>query len=253
MIEREFFEWLLFLLFMISPIIAIILFCMPAPYGRHFRQGWEPVLNFKIGWVIMESAAIISFAIAFFYGERSSQLVPLIFFMLWQIHYVDRTFFYPLRQPAVKKKMTISILISGVLFNLTNGFLNGSYLSTFGPAYSLAWIWDIRFIVGVILFASGFLINRYSDALLLRLRKPGETDYKIPKGMLFDYISCPNYFGEVVQWFGWAIATWSLPGLAFALFTVCNLVPRAYWHHRWYRSHFSSYPQNRKVIIPFIF
>jgi len=62
-------------------------------------------------------------------------------------------------------------------------------------------------------------------------------------------ISCPNYFGEIIEWFGWAIATWSLAGLAFAIFTFSNLVPRALAHHRWYLSKFPNYPKKRRAII----
>jgi 3-oxo-5-alpha-steroid 4-dehydrogenase 1 len=41
------------------------------------------------------------------------------------------------------------------------------------------------------------------------LRKPGETGYKIPTGGLFDYITGANFFGEIVEWTGFAIASCS--------------------------------------------
>ncbi len=52
----------------------------------------------------------------------------------------------------------------------------------------------------------GYAINHHADSVLLSLRKPGETGYKIPYGGLYKYISCPNYFGEMVEWFGFALA-----------------------------------------------
>jgi hypothetical protein len=63
-------------------------------------------------------------------------------------------------------------------------------------------------------------------------------------------VSCPNYLGEIVQWFGWALLGWSLPGLAFALFTLANLAPRAYAHHRWYLATFPDYPRDRAALLP---
>ena len=51
--------------------------------------------------------------------------------------------------------------------------------------------------------------------ILRNLRAPGETGYKIPVGGLFRWVSSPNYFGELLEWTGWAIATWSIPGVAF--------------------------------------
>lgn len=45
-------------------------------------------------------------------------------------------------------------------------------------------------------------------------------------------MSGANYLGEIVEWFGYAVATWSLPALAFAVFSLCFIGPRAYYHHR---------------------
>jgi hypothetical protein len=42
-------------------------------------------------------------------------------------------------------------------------------------------------------------------------------------------------------------------GLAFALFTACNLVPRALANHRWYQRRFPEYPPERKIILPFVY
>ncbi|HSJ85911.1 MAG TPA: hypothetical protein VK909_01800 [Anaerolineales bacterium] len=60
---------------------------------------------------------------------------------------------------------------------------------------------------------------------------------------------CPNYFSEIMEWFGWALVTWSLPDLAFALWTFANLAPCAHAHHKWYREHFKDYPAERKALL----
>jgi len=41
-----------------------------------------------------------------------------------------------------------------------------------------------------------------------------------------------NFFGEIVEWTGFAVACWSLPATAYAIFTACNIGPRAISHHR---------------------
>jgi hypothetical protein len=69
---------------------------------------------------------------------------------------------------------------------------------------------------------------------------------------LFEWISCPNLFGEIVEWFGFALMCWSLPALSFAIWTAANLIPRALSHHAWYRGHFPDYPQARRAVIPFV-
>ena len=69
---------------------------------------------------------------------------------------------------------------------------------------------------------------------------------------MYRHVSCPNYLGEMLEWTGWAVLTWSLAGTAFAVFTAANLVPRAMAIHRWYRDKFPDYPVERKAVIPFL-
>lgn len=51
-------------------------------------------------------------------------------------------------------------------------------------------------------------------------------------GGMFEWISGANFFGEIIEWCGFAVATWSFPAFAFAFFTICSIGPRAYHHHR---------------------
>ncbi len=69
---------------------------------------------------------------------------------------------------------------------------------------------------------------------------------------MYKYISSPNYFGEIIEWAGWAILTWSSAGFVFFIWTIANLFPRAIAHHKWYQNKFEDYPMNRKAIFPFI-
>ncbi len=107
-------------------------------------------------------------------------------------------------------------------------------------------------IIGASVFVIGWAINQHSDAVLRRLRGPGESGYKIPRGGLYRWVSCPNYLGEMLEWVGWAIAAWSLAGLAFAVFTIANLLPRALANHRWYQDKFADYPPERRAVVPFL-
>ncbi|MCX7912842.1 MAG: 3-oxo-5-alpha-steroid 4-dehydrogenase [Dehalococcoidales bacterium] len=145
--------------------------------------------------------------------------------------------------------MPVVIIGFGFIFNIMNGYLNGRYIFTFASAYTNSWLADPRFITGLAVFIIGFIINRGADRTLRDLRRT-DDGYRIPSGGLYRWISCPNYLGEILTWLGWALATWSLPGLAFAVWTAANLVPRARSHHTWYRKHFPDYPPDRKALLP---
>jgi steroid 5-alpha reductase family enzyme len=153
---------------------------------------------------------------------------------------------------GAKKGFPIALVAMAMVFNIANGYVNGFHLFYSDRAYPVSWLLDPRFLSGVLLFLCGLYVHIRCDHILKTLRKPDETGYKIPRGNMYRYLSAPNYFGEIVQWSGWALATWSLAGLSFTVFTAANLVPRALSHHKWYRETFNSYPADRKAVIPFI-
>lgn len=230
----------------------VALFWTTAPYGRHVRESWGPTLPSRVGWIVMESPTVLLFGAVYFGGEHRFELVPLVLFSFWHLHYVHRTYVFPFRMRAGGKRMSLAVVAMGMLFTSINSYLNARWLSGFG-AYSAAWLADPRFLAGAAVFLVGLAINLHADTVLISLRKPGETGYKIPQGGMYRWISSPNYFGEIVEWLGWALMTWSLPGLAFALYSVANLAPRAISNHRWYREKFpGEYPRERRALIPYV-
>jgi len=227
------------------------LFFISAPYGRHTRKGWGPGLLNWLGWMLMEAVSALGFAVMFVIGDAPRTAATVGFLLMWEAHYLHRAFIYPFTLRGRRKPMPLAIPLLAAAFNLGNAYLNGRYLFHFSDGrYTAEWLRDPRFIIGAILFIAGFAINRWADDTLRQLRQPGETGYKIPRGGLYRYISCPNYFGEILEWTGWAVATWSLPGLTFAVWTFANLAPRAVSHHRWYHEEFEDYPAERKALIP---
>ncbi|XP_004711208.1 3-oxo-5-alpha-steroid 4-dehydrogenase 2 [Echinops telfairi] len=161
-----------------------------------------------------------------------------------------RTFIYSLLTRG--RLYPVEIFFKSLIFCLGNGFLQGHHL-IYCAEYPSNWHTDIRFGLGVFIFILGMVINIHSDYIMRQLRKPGETTYRIPQGGLFTYVSGANYLGEIIEWMGFALATWSLPALAFAVFSFCFLGLRAFHHHRFYLKVFKDYPRSRKALIPFIF
>ncbi|MCB0617631.1 MAG: DUF1295 domain-containing protein, partial [Saprospiraceae bacterium] len=235
-------------------ILAVLLFPIQlkvtAPYGRHTRSSWGLLIDNRLGWVLMEIVSPLLFGGFFLLGSNPKTGPMWIFFALWMLHYLNRSIIFPLRTRTTGKRIPLAIVGSAIFFNVVNGFTNGYYLGSLGEPYPESWLSDPRFLVGLAIFLTGAFINLQSDQILLNLRKPGETGYKIPRGGLFRYLSCPNLFGEIVEWAGFAVMCWNLPALGFAVWTAANLIPRALSHHRWYREQFADYPPERKAVVP---
>ncbi|MBK7409001.1 MAG: DUF1295 domain-containing protein [Saprospirales bacterium] len=237
--------WILFALALIPIQIKIT-----APYGRHTRSNWGLMISNRLGWTLMEVVSLIVFAFFFLRGDAEKTTGSWILFALWVAHYIHRSLIFPLRTHTRGKKIPLFIVFSAVFFNTINGFMNGFYLGELQPPTLFAD--HPRFIVGLVLFLLGAALNLYSDTLLLRLRKPGETGYKIPRNHVFRWVSCPNHLGEIIEWTGFALMAWNLAALSFAVWTAANLIPRALSHHRWYKAQFPDYPKERKAVIPFV-
>lgn len=239
----------------IAIAVHVTMFYIKAPFGRHTSEKWGLSINNKLGWFIMELPSLLIMMYFLVFGSNSLNSYVWILFLLWILHYTNRTLIYPLRIKATPKRIPLVIVCSAIFFNFVNAGLNGYYLSALAPinAYNEHWLLSPNFTIGMLLFLTGMLINWKSDTMLIDLRKPGETGYKIPNGFLFKYISSPNLFGEIVQWLGFAVIAWNIPALGFFIWTYANLVPRAKNHHEWYHKNFKDYPKNRKVIFPFLY
>lgn len=225
------------------------LFRVKAPFGRHTRLGWGPVVDNQLGWIVMEATVLVVLLAVMATASGSLNMPVKIMLGLFTAHYVHRALIFPWFLRTSGKKMPMAIVFSAMGFNVVNGFLLGYYFSYFAD-YPGDWFKDARFWIGSIVFVSGAALNIHTDYALIRLRKPGETGYRIPAGGWFDRVSCPNHLGEILEWIGFAVLTWSLPGLAFAFWTFANLAPRAWAHHHWYKAQFPEYPVHRKALIP---
>ncbi|MGH0034919.1 MAG: DUF1295 domain-containing protein [Myxococcota bacterium] len=249
--SEQAYSWGVVALFAAAPVVFVSLFFLVAPYGRHGSPGWGPTVSARLGWIVMEAPSPLAFLWFFSRGDHGISGWPLLFASLYVLHYGQRTLVFPLLMRSGGKGMPLFTAGLSFAFNALNGSLNGWAVSQLGGggaamgSHPLVWI-------GLGLFAAGMAINLRSDAILRGLRKPGETGYSIPRGGLFRFVSCPNYLGEIVEWTGWALATGTAAGAAFALFTAANLVPRAVAHHRWYRERFADYPAQRRAWLPWV-
>ncbi|XP_014665585.1 PREDICTED: 3-oxo-5-alpha-steroid 4-dehydrogenase 1-like isoform X2 [Priapulus caudatus] len=248
--EIQLLEWMTFIEIIISVILIPTLKAIAPPYGRHGGSKWGPTLPAKLGWFVQELPSF-AFPVWYLYYVNAMPRVNVVLLMMLAIHYFQRTFIYPFFIRGGKPTPIITFA-SAFIFCLYNGYLQGSYHGKYAKYHTYI-LFHPRFPLGILMFFVGMLINIHSDHILRNLRKPGELIYRIPNGGMFEYVSCANFFGEVVEWSGYALICWSLPALAFLLFVLVNLGARSWHHHRSYIAKFEDYPKNRKALIPFIF
>lgn len=301
-IPNKNYEFVLTIAIIVIPLSMLFFSHVPTPYGRFFKEDiWGPTLDEKHAWAIMEATGLIMFLIFYYlYGCNKLSYTPLLFLGLWCFHYINRAIIYPYAIMKQKhKKFPLILVILGFFYLSMFSYLNSKNVSC-NPKYTDEWYKSPTFIIGVIIFFIGFIINVWADIKIRLLKKKSDSkkdddkkeiideetenfenketnfyeegkfnfnkmfdsdvyfsdickkQYYLPEGGLYDLVSSPNYLGEILEWSGWAIATWSLPGLLFALGAVGCIGVRSIHTHKWYKDCFKDYPKNRKALIPFI-
>lgn len=237
-------------------VVFICLFKVDAGYGKFYNKKWGPSINNRLGWVLMESPVFIAMIVLWALSDRKDDVVRLAFLLIFELHYFQRSFIFPLLIRG-NSRMPLSIILMGVTFNTLNALMQGGWIFYVSEPerYTLSWLWSPQFIIGALLFFTGLFVNIQSDTIIRHLRAPGDTAHHLPKGGMFKYVSSANYFGELLEWTGFAILTWSAAGAVFAIWTFANLGPRAVRIHQRYAHEFGDEFDAEKIkcIIPFIF
>ena len=239
-----------------AAIVFVALFFVNAGYGKFYTPKWGPSVDNRLGWVLMEAPVFIAMLLLWWLSERRADPVRLVFLLFFELHYFHRSFIFPLKIRG-RSRMPLSIILMGALFNTLNALMQGGWIFFFSPsdAYPVSWLGSLPFVLGTALFFYGMFINIQSDGIIRNLRQPGDTNHYLPKGGMFRYVTSANYFGEVLEWTGFAILTWSLSGAVFAWWTFANLAPRAARIYDMYQREFPDELDTGKVkrILPYIF
>lgn len=248
------FHNLLLMMIGIAAIVFIALYFVEAGYGKMISSKWGPAINNKVAWIVMECPVFFVMLYIMLQSDRRHEVVPMVLFCLFEWHYFVRSFIFPLLLKG-KSKMPIVIMLMGLVFNTINGYIQGYWIFFCSDLYTIDWLTTPQFIIGAIVFFIGWGINQHSDYVIRHLRAPGDTKHYLPKKGFYRYVTSANYFGEIVEWTGFAIATWSLAGWVFVIWTCANLVPRANSIYKKYSVEFADEfnKMSLKRVFPFIY
>jgi very-long-chain enoyl-CoA reductase len=140
------------------------------------------------------------------------------------------------------------------------------YVYYWGFAAWIAWslrdpAWTLPPLSIAILGTATFLLGETGNAWAhLRLRNlrtaVGQTQRSIPRGGLFERVSCPHYLFEITSWIGFLVVTRVLGAAVFLLLGATIVTSYALARHKAYKKDFDGqegrvlYPVARKAIFP---
>ncbi|GAA6007588.1 uncharacterized protein JCM10292_003935 [Rhodotorula paludigena] len=224
-----------------------------APFGRFGSWGKSLTVNGNWGWFIMEAFSPMTFLYALaippsissmhsFPLFSPSRILSALFDLsparqllaaLYLVHYAHRSVIGTLRNPG-RAPMHIVIPVLSALFNIANGGTIGMWLAGGGETAAqggrgLLEGKSMLFLVGVGMWALGFVGNIYHDEVLYSIKRekqaeraqrqpsqegkksagpPSPSDrYAIPRGGLYRVLSHPSYACEWFEWLGFLLST----------------------------------------------
>lgn len=249
------FTLLIYTMLVLALVVFISLYFVTAGYGQFTSRRWGPALDNRVAWTLMEAPVFFVMLAIWWTSGAGCQLPQLVLLLLFELHYFQRSFVFPWLMTG-RSRMPAAIMLMGITFNVLNGILQGGGLYWFpsaayaeGASYLLRW----NAILGILLFFAGMAINLHSDHVIRHLRQPGDTRHYLPSRGLYCYVTSANYFGELVEWTGFALAAGTLVAWVFPIWTAANLIPRAHAIHKRYRQEFGAAVGSRKRIFPFIY
>lgn len=259
--ERDMFEPSIYysvvgVMLVMAVVVFIALHKFTAGYGMMYNSKWGCSVGNRLGWILMEAPSFVSMLLLWLLSERRGESSLIVMASLFELHYFQRAFIFPLLIRG-RSRMPLSIILMGVVFNVINAYMIGGWLFYVSPStsYPPEWLLSPTFITGTIIFFAGMWVNLQSDNIIRHLRKPGDTRHYIPRGGMYKYVTSANYLGELTEWAGYAILTWSLGGLTFLIWTFANLAPRARSIHQRYEKEFGDEYRElgRKYLIPYVY
>ncbi len=252
------------------PIFLCLLF-IKAYYGKFFNKSEDgnciqkllrkifPVIPSRISWIVQECPCVFItiFFIIYYYENLNYKNILVISPFL--IHYIHRTFIFPFVIHSSKNN-PLEITLMAFTFCFFNAIMINRSIFFLIKDYGDEFL--LNYIFGLAIFLLGIYINIHSDYSMIKQRNANQDEnnkYIIPRGFMYELISCPNYFGELTEWLGFFILSNSFSGLVFFISTFANLFPRAIQYHQWYKNKFKEEFATdkdliqRKAIVPFLF
>ena len=187
-----------------------------------------PQLPFRFFYLTEYFGPLFLYIIIYFIAKAMGKITEevclqtTLALIMWIVHYVKRIV------------ETIYVHEFGdMTMPIRNIFKNCTYYYGFAIAVAI----NVNFfprtncfictVIGLIGMIASIISNGYCHIMLKRLRTPGSQEWKIPKGFLFDYITTPNYFCEIMTWFFFNVMTgFRIMGI---LFNLCGIYQMWKW------------------------
>ena len=128
----ETFNIFLIVMAVLAAGVYVALNFFEAGYGYLFNPKYGPPIPNKAGWIMMESPVFVAMCVLWLMSGRTWEAGPLALFVLFQAHYLQRAFIFPLLLRG-ESKMPLGIVVMGMAFNTLNALMQGGWIFYVSP------------------------------------------------------------------------------------------------------------------------
>jgi hypothetical protein len=247
----SFFDYLIQFLFAASCLLVLYVTFRCIPYGKTYTRGssfFKVELPDRFCMITIHLPVLVVFIYAHVYFPNGD--LTSVASLLYIVHYIHRGLIYPWFRRSQSKPWPLETFLYFLVEKFLETTIVGRALIFDSVRHHVAL--QLFLCVGVIGCA---IVAGVHDYKLCGLRKSGDTGYQIPQGLLFKWISGPNYLFELLEW---CFFIWFLPInivlATFAALVLVNISGRAEWNHDAYvkRLFKNKYLDDRCPYIPFV-
>lgn len=117
-------------------VLAVVVFValqyFKAGYGYLRAKGWGPMIDNKLGWVLMEIPVLIVSAAIIIATRGWQNITAFIVVSFLLVHYIQRSLIYPFLMRG-KSRIPVSVVLMGAVFNVINAYLICGWLFILAP------------------------------------------------------------------------------------------------------------------------
>jgi len=209
--------------------------------------------------VLSYSVALVVFVSVFLARAAILHVTPVatawLGLVLWSLHFARRAAESAWLHRYGKTRVPVGDVVTEYVYYW--GFAAWNAVSLTSASYAGSRL--VFVVLGLSIFVLAELGNARAHRILRDLRPAGTKLRVIPRGFLFDRVSCPHYLCEISSWVGFAIVTQTWAALGFLLLGSAILAAWAHTRHAAYRKDFDGqegremYPSSRRALIPGVF
>ena len=104
----------------VAVVVFFTLYRINAGYGKFYTPQWGPSVDNHLGWFLMEAPVFVAMLLLWWFSDRRTDEVRLVFLLFFESHYLHRSFIFPL-QLRGHSRMPLSIIVMGAAFNTLMG------------------------------------------------------------------------------------------------------------------------------------